>query len=211
MNPLQRELQRLYGPAIDTRAAPELEQRGRVGAPARVRALVLEVARPADGRLLAAVGVGVQNDLALPAPAIAVNGSDGCQLWFSLLEPVPAREAGAFLEALRRRYLGAIALDRVALRPAPDASAPPSWPEPPVPAAQSAGGRWSAFVAPDLAAMFADEPWLDVQPNPEGQAQLLAPLQSIAPDAFALALQRLGTAGAVGAALSAPGPAPLPA
>lgn len=46
---------------------------------------------------------GVQADLALPAPAIAVNGSDACQRWFSLVEPLPAPQAAAFLDALRRR------------------------------------------------------------------------------------------------------------
>ncbi len=42
--------------------------------------------------------------------------------------------------------------------------------------------------------MFADEPWLDVAPNPDGQAQLLAPLKSISPVEFELALQRLKSA-----------------
>ena len=52
-----------------------------------------------------------------------------------------------------------------------------------------AGDRWSAFVAPDLAPMFVDEPWLDLPPNPEGQADLLARLHSIPPAAFSRALQ----------------------
>jgi hypothetical protein len=39
--------------------------------------------------------------------------------------------------------------------------------------------------------MFADEPWLDMPPNPDGQAQLLAPLKSIPPAEFELALQHL--------------------
>ena len=39
--------------------------------------------------------------------------------------------------------------------------------------------------------MFADEPWLDMPPNPDGQAQLLAPLKSIPPAEFELALQQL--------------------
>ena len=37
----------------------------------------------------------VQADLALPAPAIAVTGSDGVQLWFSLVQPVQPGQAQA--------------------------------------------------------------------------------------------------------------------
>lgn len=42
--------------------------------------------------------------------------------------------------------------------------------------------------------MFADAPWLDVPPNPDGQAQLLASLKRIAPAAFESVLQQLGPA-----------------
>ena len=59
------------------------------------------------------------------------------------------------------------------------------------PALQADSGLWSAFVASDLAPMFADEPWLDMPPNPDGQAQLLAPLKSIPSAEFELALQQL--------------------
>ncbi len=188
MNRLQQELQRLYGPQADPGLG--LDAPGLVDG--QVRAMVLDLARPADWAVLSAVWGGVQSDLGLPAPAIAVNGSDGCQLWFSLLAPVPAPRAAAFLEALRRRYLGPIAPDRVALLPALDAAAagPPQHARP-VPALQAGSGLWSAFVASDLVPMFNDEPWLDIPPNPDGQAQLLAPLKSIPPAAFDEALQRL--------------------
>jgi hypothetical protein len=193
MNRLQQELQRLYGPQGDARLGLDLDACGLVDAQGRVRAMVLELARPADWAALSAVWGGVQADLALPAPAIAVNGRDGCQLWFSLLEPVLVPEAAAFLDALRRRYLGDIVPVRVAMLPALDAaSARPLlhvWPG--VPALQADSGLWSAFVASDLAPMFADEPWLDMPPNPDGQAQLLAPLKSIPPAEFELALQQL--------------------
>ncbi len=194
MNRLQRELQRLYGPQANTRPDLDLDARGLVDAQGRVRAMVLELARPADWVVLAAVWGGVQADLALPAPAIAVNGSDGFQLWFSLLEPVPAMQAGAFLDALRRRYLGAIAPARVAMLPALAVS-PQGTPvhARPVPALQADSGQWSVFVASDLVPMFADAPWLDVPPNPEGQAQLLAPLKSITPAAFESAFKQLSS------------------
>ena len=171
MNPLQTEIQRLY-------AAPE----------GQVRALVLELARPADWGLLAPLWRGLQADLALPAPAIAVSGVDGYQLWLSLTEPVPVAEAAAFLEALRHNYLGAVAPKRISLMPS---LADPSLQPSPVPSQQPATGYWSAFVAPDLAPIFADEPWLDHAPSPDAQAHVLARLQSIKPTALAAALARL--------------------
>ena len=204
MNRLQQELQRLYGPRADAGLGPDLDARGLFDAQGRARAMVLELARPADWAALSAVWGGVQADLGLPAPAIAVNGSDGCQLWLSLLEPVSVPQAGAFLDALRRRYLGDIAPVRVAMLPAlAEASDRTPRHARPVPAAQADSGLWSAFVASDLVPMFADEPWLDMPPNPDGQAQLLAPLKSIPPAAFELALQRLEPA--------APRPASNPA
>ena len=122
MNRLQQELQRLYGLPAGASLGLDLDARGLVDEPGRVRAMVLELARPADWAALSAVWGGVQADLALPAPAIAVNGSDGCQLWFSLLEPVLVPQAAAFLDALRCRYLGDIAPVRVAMLPALDAA-----------------------------------------------------------------------------------------
>ncbi len=203
MNRLQEELQRLYGPQADAGLRLELDVGSPDDAPGQVQAMVLELARPADWAALSAVWGGVQADLALPAPAIAVNGSDGCQLWFSLSEPVPVAKAAAFLDALRRRYLGDILPLRVGMLPALDAApARPlqrAWPEP---ALQADSGLWSAFVASDLAAMFADEPWLDMPPNPDGQAQLLAPLKRMAPADFELALQQLQPT----TAAAAPGP-----
>ncbi len=200
MNRLQRELQRLYAPQADASPGPDLvEPSSLVDAQGRVRAMVLDLARPANWAALRTVWGGVQADLALPAPAIAVNGSDGFQLWFSLLQPVPAPQAAAFLDALRRRYLGDIAPARVALLPALDVAldAVPAQPPQharPVPALQADGTLWSAFVAPDLASMFADEPWIDAPPNLDGQAQLLASLKSILPADFQQALQQLKSA-----------------
>ena len=63
-----------------------------------------------------------------------------------------------------------------------------------VPALQPATGRWSAFVAPDLAAIFSEEPWLDLPPNPEAQAKVLARLECIKPAMFQAALERLSPA-----------------
>ena len=60
-----------------------------------------------------------------------------------------------------------------------------------VPAVQEQTGNWSAFVAADLAPIFADTPWLDIPPNEEGQATLLRGLDTIKPAVFDEALKRL--------------------
>jgi len=185
MNRLQAEFQRLYTPDSGHGAAPS----GLVDAQGKVRALVLELARPADWEVLAKVWQGAQLDLGLPAPAIAVSGVDGVQLWFSLAETVSATQAQAFLAALRLHYLPDVAPHRVALMPAPDASSPTGavLHARPVPAQQVPTGHWSVFVAPDLAPVFADTPWLDSPPGDDGQANLLRGLRSITPAGWATA------------------------
>lgn len=202
MNRLQAELQRLYllpAPPPDPDGG-ELATRARLISPdGQVRALLLELARPADWAPLAAVWQGVQADLALPAPAIAVSGMDGYQLWFALAEPVGAGQAWTFLNGLRQRYLGQLAAARLRWWPAssetsdepalPDAAEPQR--APPLPGRQHSPGQWSAFIAPDLAPVFGTEPWLDLCPSPDAQADLLSRLQVMRPAAFAAALQRL--------------------
>jgi hypothetical protein len=70
-------------------------------------------------------------------------------------------------------------------------------------------GQWSAFVAPDLAPVFADTPWLDGPPNLEGQAALLRALAPITPAAWAQALALLAPADAA-PPLAAAQPVPVP-
>jgi hypothetical protein len=166
----------------------------------RVRALVLELGRPADWDALLAVWQGVQADLALPAPAIAVSGTDAYQLWFSVAQAVPVAQAAAFLEGLRQRHLADVAPHRIGMLPAPvpapvpAASAPPALRSLPpalrVPA-QQPNGHWSAFVTADLARIFADEPWLDLPPNELAQADLLSRMVSIPLDDFERACAQL--------------------
>ena len=181
MNRLQLELDRLYG--LDARPADgDALAQSRRG----VRVLVLELALPADWERLSAVWKGAQQDLDLPAPAIAVSGIDGLQLWFSLASPVSQSAGASFLEGLRARYLSDIASTKVRLiaKPAELPAAPP---------VESGPDRWSAFVTPDLASVFADTPWLDIPPGDDGQATLLRALQPIRPAAFEAASERLGT------------------
>jgi hypothetical protein len=141
----------------------------------------------------------VQAELGLPAPAIAVSGVDSLQLWFSLRQPVPAARGRAFLIGLCDRYLADLAPQRIRLWPTTAAAGSVDGPAR-VPAVQSGSGLWSAFVAPDLATLFADTPWLDLPPSEEGQASLLAGLTSMTPAELAAATARLTGADAEAAA-----------
>lgn len=177
MSRLPIQWHRLFAPQPSggTEAWPALTD-----ADGQVRAMVLGLARPAGAAALGSLWQGVQADLSLPAPAIAVDGCRGYQLWFSLAQARPAAQAEAFLTALCRRYLGEDgSAARIERQPGP------------VPAPQPGSERWSAFIAPDLAPMFEDEPWLDIPPNPDGQAELLARLASIEPAAFDEAMAKL--------------------
>ncbi len=186
MSRLQAELQRLF--LLPDAALPASGDLPLVGPSGEVRTMVLEVARPAGWDALAKVWTGVQADLDLPAPAIAVTGVEGCQLWFSLVRPVPLADAVGFLDALRTNYLGGVRADRIAARPS---AAADGRSVKVIPALQGDSGFWSAFVAQDLAPLFADEPWLDLTPGDDAQADLLSRVDSIKPDAFARALQQL--------------------
>jgi len=196
MTHLQAELNRLF--LCDADNGQSALVRGQVGACGRVRALVLELARPANWQAISGVWRGVQTDLELPAPAIAVNGVDGYQLWFSVADPVSVSQAQAFLEGLCSKYLGDVAPARLGLMPSTNASAPtPLHLARMVPAQQPGTGFWSAFVAPDLAAILSDEPWLDLEPTPQAQAKSLARLVSMPLAVFHAVLAQVTTRAAV--------------
>lgn len=147
----------------------------------------LGLSGPGAWAALSRVWQGVQADLDLPAPAIAVCGEAGYQLWFSLAQPVPAGEADAFLAGLYRRYLADVPAHRVAA----SIGSPGGVDAPRIPPAEIAPGRWSAFVAPDLAGLFDEETWLDLPPTDDAQAELLSRLQPTAPAAWKAASDRL--------------------
>jgi hypothetical protein len=189
MNRLQAELQRLYLSPAAGAAAADPAGLHLTGADGQVRSLVLELAGPSSWERLNKVWEDVQVELELPAPGIAVSGIDGYQLWFSLAEPVPATQAQDVLSALRQRYLGDVAPDRV--RMSPSGATPTIRGVPPT---EAAPGQWSAFVAPDLATLFVEEPWLDLPPSPDAQADLLSRLRSATPADFQRALVRLASA-----------------
>lgn len=186
---LQTELQRLYLPhsSAGAEAATALiDQHG------MLRAMALELAQPADWEQLSRIWRGVQTDLELPAPAVAVSGSEGFALWFSLAEPVAVAQAHAFLQALCARFLPELPASRLRLVPTAEGatSQHPGYAQV-LPPRQQPTGYWSAFVAADLAPIFADTPWLDSVPGNDGQAGVLSPLSSITQPAFAAALERL--------------------
>jgi hypothetical protein len=183
MGRLHTELSRLYlGPPVEGGSA--VDESRLIDAHGLTRALVLGLARPADWDAMSRVWQGVQADLELPAPAIAVCGADGYQLWFSLAQPVPVAQAQAFLELLRLRYLSAVAPRRIAFSPTPTGHTRL------VPARLADTGQWSAFVSSDLAAVFADDPSLDLPPGEDNQADLLSRLKCIQPAELEAALQR---------------------
>lgn len=217
MNRLLGELQRLYFPApwrgrllaagtgeqggevsLHEPAADELAQAlagearlqlALAGDGTVVRGMVLCFTRRADWPQVAGLYQSLQAVLDLPAPAIAANGDDGYQLWFSLAEGVPAAVARAFLSGLCARYLAD--LPPGAVRQLPEATAPDLVDM--VPAYCAASGKWSAFIDPGMGSMFVDEPGLDMAPNLERQADMLAGLRSIGPGTLQQALALLGT------------------
>jgi hypothetical protein len=189
---LSTEIQRLYQLPGEFPAVDEAWLR-LVGESGQVRTLVVSLSRPADWAALSGMWRGVQVDLELPAPAIAVNGVDAYELWFSLLKPVSLAQAHAFLQGLRQRYLAEVKPHRVQLRPSLDAGVS-SHVTPLVPAAQGDSGNWSAFVAPDLAAVFGDEPLLDLPPGMDAQADALRRVVCIKPAEFDAALLELSFA-----------------
>jgi hypothetical protein len=189
---LQAEWQRLFA------ASPMANVDELIRADGQVRAWVLALGQPADWSLVAKVWQGVQVDLGWPAPAIAVSGAGAYQLWFSLAQAVPAAEAHAVLDVLCARYLPEVNRSRLVLWPAVDPTLPSGWRHAdPVPACMPHSECWSAFVAPDLAPVFADTPWLDIPPSLDGQAELLARHQSIAPGDLQRALVGMAPAASV--------------
>lgn len=191
MDHLTAQCQRLWAasPGGPLPAAP--------AAPATpVRALVVALRSPADWAALAPLWRGVQTDFDWPEPAIAVNGTDAFELWFALAEGLPWAEAARLLHGLQRRYLGAVPAERVRCWPAPpstraDAPNGPPTRSPICPPFAAAAERWAAFVAPDLPAVFGDDPALDVEPGADAQADLLARLQPVDPAALRRALAAL--------------------
>lgn len=150
------------------------------------RALVLSFGREVPWSDVALVWAAAQDEWDWPAAAIAIDGQQGYQLWWSLEAAVPAARRALALRTLLHTLLPQ-ALPAERLRPV--SAAAQAWPGPwtvpaAIPAPQPGGDVWSAFVARDLAPVFEGSPWLDLPPSPEGQADLLARVARIEPRAF---------------------------
>jgi len=204
MNKLINELQRLYflrdprcpGQAADDDclAGETATALNMIGADGKVRAMVMSFDRASDWDQVAHVYQAVQSELNLPAPAVSVSGGKAYGLWFSLADAVPVAEAQAFLEALQLTYLADLPAIHLDLRPQ---AATPVVELPP--ALQAGTAKWSAFIDPTLGSMFVDEPWLDMSPNMDKQADILASLDSIKADDFQQALLALRISAAANA------------
>lgn len=153
-----------------------------------VRVMLIGVERPGDWAAVAALYQGLQADLDLPAPAISISARAGFQVWLVLAGPVPVEQAESFLHALRRKYLGEIPVDRIRLLPTVGEGASRVTL---VPSFDAASGKWSAFIDPSMGSMFIDEPGLEMAPNPDRQADMLAGIERIELSDFQRALARL--------------------
>lgn len=140
------------------------------------------ICRPGDWERAASIFRGVQEDLDLPAPAVSVDGR-GFRLWFPLAEPVSRAQGAAFLAHLVARYAADLPADRIEIGAADPTQLPP--------ARLADDERWSAFIDPSMGSMFLAEPWLDMAPPPDKQADLLAGFARIKAPEFARALARL--------------------
>ena len=121
----------------------------------------------------------------LPLPALSVNATGGYRAWFSLREAVSPSDGLAFLDGLRRRYLGDLPAGRV-IAEFPQGALPE------LPSPDAENERWSAFIDPGMGAMFRDEPGLDIPPGRDRQADLLVGVRSLAAADFRRALNELG-------------------
>lgn len=169
MERLDAVLQRLYGESVSGR--------GR-------RVLLLVFRRSCDWPGVAGVVRVVQEDLALPAPAVSVSGDSGFIVWFALDGTVSAEAGRAFLAALRQTALIDIAESDLDLLAMPEQL-------PQIPACCANTGRWSAFIDPSMGSLFVDEAGLDFGPPPDRQADLLAGLACIDADSLQAALSKI--------------------
>jgi hypothetical protein len=179
MNRLDMQLQRLGFDQVN---------RGRSS-----NGLVLELHKPAKPAYLLEVWRAVQRDLGLPPPALAISGMDAYQVWFATSAQLKPAQAFDFLSGLCNRYLSELPGEsmRIWPQPAADASGQASADAMEVPPKKLADGRWSAFVLPSLIEMFEDEPWLEIEPGVDAQADLLARVEPFGIDEFNAALQLL--------------------
>lgn len=194
MNKLESELQRLYClPGQEWPSSKSVTDKPLIDlitATGLVRCLVISVENGSAWAQVATLFQGVQDELNLPAPAISVSVEDGYQIWFSLAEPVALQLARDFMKGICHKYLAETKTAKMKHRPgmADDLSFVPQ-----IPARQASSDRWSAYIDPTMGSMFVEETWLEMPPNLDKQAGMLAGLKSITTEDFDLALSTLQT------------------
>lgn len=171
MSRLANERQRLYAQPDDS--------------PGMVRAMLVGLRSGRDWDAVQSLLQGLQDELELPAPAVSVSVTEGFLVWLSLAEPVSLQVATDFLNGLQRRYLAEVPGQRCKLHPVAAGELPD------VPSLDETSGLWSAFIDPGMGSMFRDGTGLDIPPNPDRQADMLAALRPIGRAEFAQALARL--------------------
>lgn len=189
MQKLIAELMRLYLPAgavpPDVLALHALRQQAietsLTGADGMTRAIHIPFRRTQGEEhweRLCAVANALQQDLALPAPAVSISGDDAYGLWLSFDPALPAAQAQDFLQRLHTAYFPDVALREDAVH------APVALP----PCLHPRTGKWAAFIHPGMGASFAEEAGLDMAPPAAGQVAFLEGLESIDRERFEHAL-----------------------
>lgn len=149
--------------------------------------LTLVFRHSTDWSHLAAICQGMIDDLEWPSPIISVAGRDGYCLWLPLAEPLAEIEGRALLAGLCRHYCPTLKASRFDILPAHID---------PVPQQQDEAGGWSAFIDPGMGEMFKEGGGLEMPPNPERQADLLASARALLPAEIARAFAQLAPASA---------------
>jgi len=144
---------------------------------------------------LCEVANALQADFGLPAPAVSIDGGIAYHLWLSFAEPVQADDAQEFLVRLCQACVPEF-------EPAPDAATAPVYLPPSL---NRRTGKWAAFIHPGMGASFADESGLEMAPPLAGQAAFLEGLESITPEHFRHALDKLKQGRAVPSLAPVPG------
>lgn len=145
-----------------------------VNASGLTRTLVISFENASDWAAVSAFHHALQEELDLPGQAVSVGGIQGFSVWVSLEQPIKLNEAIAFLAALRHKYLSEFPANRLRLLPGESEVQIEM-----VPAYYPKNDKWSAFIDPTLGSMFREESGLDMAPNLDRQADLLAGIQSI--------------------------------
>ncbi|CAK0774582.1 hypothetical protein CCP3SC1AL1_730012 [Gammaproteobacteria bacterium] len=160
-----------------------------VSADGMTRTMVFDFDWSEDWPLVEKLSSVLTEELMLPEPGISVSGRRGFGLWISLVEPVPVSQARAFLRSLRSKYLRNARVDLH-----PDVDRPTDAGEAVMklpPCLRRASGKWSGFIYLEECEDFSEEPWYYGRPELSQQMDRLGALDSIEPQDFRRAYERV--------------------